>query len=138
MFPESKLTVAAARFEQANGRVLGLFEMQQVSGAGLAEVEPQVLAEQIRQSLDSAPDLSAGYRSAAFWALGKRYDSGLLEFFRRHLVREIERDMGVAYQIMVALENLEETVWPVDQSSFGVTEAESNREAAVRYIHECG
>ncbi len=63
--------------------------------------------------------------------------AGLIEFFRRHLAREVERDMGVACQIMVAPDNLDETVWPDGQSLFGVAEAEQNREAAVRYLHEC-
>ena len=137
MFPESNLVVAAARFELAHGRRLEPAELQQVVDAGLEEIEPHILADQIRQSLDSAPDLSAGYRSAAFWALGKHCDSGLLRFFRHHLAREIPRNMEVAYQIMIALDNLGEPVWPPGQCSRAVTDSAQNREAAARYLNEC-
>ena len=137
MFPESKLLPAALRFEQAHGRKLESFEILQVQDAGLESVEPDSLANQICCVLDTLPRMSPDYRSAAFWALGKLCDSSLLGFFRGHLAREIEDEMGVAYQIMIALNNLGEPVWLVGECSFGVAEVERNRTAAVRYLNEC-
>ena len=95
-FRESKLLAAAFVFASANGNKPGSRELSEVAKAGLQNTNPAQIARHIRDSLDDGPDRSSGYRSAAFWALGKRGDSELREFFRRHLAAEVNRDMEVA------------------------------------------
>ena len=136
VFPESKLLAAVFRFEEVAGRSLTEDERAELAAAGLVDADPEVLAEEICKSLDNASDLSGSYRSTAFWALGKRYDSNLCEYFRRHLAIEVGRDMHVAYQVMIALDNLEESVWPDDQLSYSFDDIEGNRLAATRYLNE--
>ena len=137
MFTLSQLEAVAYRFEMAGGRSLDQSESDCVMASGFQSVELLILADRICGWLDSSPDLTSDFRSPAFWALGKSYDSRLVDFFRRHLAREIERDMTVAYQIMIALDNLDEPVWPPDKQSFSVFESDENHEAAVRYLAEC-
>jgi hypothetical protein len=137
MFTRSQLLAAAQRFEMANGRALEQDEHDCVVAAGLGGIELQTLVDQICSILDLSLVLESDFRSTAFWALGKSYDSRLVEFFRRHLGREVERDMAVAYQIMIALDNLDEPIWQADKQSFGVNETELNYEAAVRYLGGC-
>jgi len=136
MFTLSQLQAAAYRFEMANGRSLEPVERDSVIAAGLERIDPRALADQICGWLDSAPELSNEFRSTAFWALGKSYDFNLLEFFRHHLSREVKRDVAVAYQIMIALDNLSEPVWQPDRRSFSIAERELNHDAAVRYLAE--
>jgi hypothetical protein len=134
-FPEDKLVAAAYVFESANGNVLGPEELSAVKAAGLQNADPAQLAEGIRDALEAGSPPGARYRATAFWALGKRFDPSLRDFFRRHLAAEVNRDGHIVYQIMIALEHLGEPVWPAEQSSCSSAEDERNRAAALRYLH---
>ena len=137
MFTDSLLEAAVYRFEMANGRKLTPYEFDCVAAAGLENIDPHDLADNICSYLDTSPQPLSEKRSAAFFALGKSYDTRLLQYFRRHLAHEIHSDMAVAYQIMIALDNLAEPVWKVGMSSFSFDETELNHEAATRYLAEC-
>jgi hypothetical protein len=133
-FPKDKLVAAAYVFESANGNTLPPDELSHVNAAEVQNADPAHLANGIRGALEAASPPEAGYRAIAFWALGKRFDPSLRDFFRRHLAAEVNRDAQVAYQIMIALDNLDEPVWPAEQSSRSSAEDERNRAAALRYV----
>ena len=132
MLTNSQLEAAAYRFEMANGNALHSYERNYVAEAGLETKDPDRLADEICLYLDSSSQIPKEHRSTAFWALGKYYHRRLLPFFHRHLAHELDRDMNVAYQIMIALDNLDEEVWPHEKRSFSILESSENREAALR------
>lgn len=134
MFPEPKLTAAGYFFASANGNEMDASQRAEILVSGLNGADPAVVAGDICDGLENASDLSNDYRAAAFWALGKRFDPGLIPFFRRHLMAEMGRDMGVAYQIMIALDNLAEPVWPAHWSSRSILDHRENHQFASVYL----
>jgi len=134
MMPEFEVTAAAFLFEWALTKQIGEYELSVITEAGLLDDDPTHISEQICDSLEKSTDLDAEYRGSCFWALGKRCDPLLREFFQNHLAIEVRRDMGVAFQIMLALANLGESVWPADQRGFSLLDVDINRVAAFEYL----
>jgi hypothetical protein len=137
-FPESHLLAAVYLFERENGRTLDSGEAWELIEAEMNSSRPEEVAAWICQTIESSPAPNAQYRGTAFWVLGKRMDPELLDFFRRHLTLEVEQDMEVAYQIMIALDNLDEPVWPSRQGGVSVIDHTVNHAAARRYIERFG
>ena len=52
------------------------------------------------------------------------------------LQHEIDRDLPVAFQVMIALENLGEQVFADDRSSRSILELELNKRDALRYLNK--
>ncbi len=73
-------------------------------------------------------------RSSAYWALGKHRDPHDLAPLVAALRRELFRDADVAYQILIALDNLGEPVFPPEQRDRSSRDHEPNRAAAERYL----
>lgn len=72
------------------------------------------------------------YRSLAYWALGKLGRKTDKRRFVDALRREVQGDMQVAYQILIALENMDEPVFSRDGVS--CAEDELNRRDALAYL----
>ncbi len=80
-------------------------------------------------------DLDSGYRSAAYWALSKRHDGSLLAHFRSWLGHELgQEEPNGLFQLMIALDNLNEPVFAGDRTGYAYHEIELNRRDAKRYL----
>lgn len=138
MLSESEIAAAAYLFEWALTKQIDQYELSVITEAGLQDADPAQIATLMRDSLENSTELDAGYRGGCFWALGKRCDSELRDFFQHHLAIELNQDMGVAYQIMIALENLGESIWTDYRLRGGLLDEELNREAALQYLKNKG
>ena len=70
----------------------------------------------------------------AYWVLGTKRDEKLVPFFLQQLRIELTRDMNCAYQIMIALEDVDEEVFSDERSSYSFDEDDLNRRDAVAYL----
>ncbi|MBI5381573.1 MAG: hypothetical protein HZA31_06710 [Opitutae bacterium] len=73
-------------------------------------------------------------RGSAFWALGKRCQKEDKKRFVAALQHEVSRSSSVSYQIMIALDNLDEPVFAIGRSGASLLEAEQNLADAERYL----
>ena len=110
-FPREALAAAAYRFEQANGNRIQLAEFDEIMRHQLTRTDPDELAQAIHKTVTSG-EADADYRASACFALGKKMDDELLAFFRGRLELEVEaEELPVIYQIMIALDNLDEEIF---------------------------
>lgn len=132
-FSEEAIPAAIYVFEKENGRELDRYEAGEVEKHGFETIDPQVLVRGLRGELENERNIpNSRYRNFCYFALGKRYDNDLLKFFRESLKKELMRDMESAYQIMIALDNLEEQIFT--RESVSNTDYDENRADAERYL----
>ncbi len=127
------LTAAAFRFEAARGVRHSDFETVIIAEAELDTIAPDDLARTLWNWL-AADGANSSLRSSAYWALGKRSDSRDLAPLVAALRCELPRDADVVYQILIALENLGEPVFPREQRERSSRDHAFNRAAAERYL----
>jgi len=132
--PESAIPVAAFIFESLKGVSLGTYELGEIDASGIGDVDPELLARELRYLITKEHKGDSRDRQQAYWALGKKQDPDLIPFFREQLRLEVRRDMIAAYQIMIALQDIGETTFHTDRSSYSYDEYELNRLDAQRYI----
>jgi hypothetical protein len=122
-------------FARANGNKLGEYEQGELEKCGLSKADPDQLAEQLLQAIEDDDSCDATLRGASYSALGKRFDKSLLPFFRRSLRRELARDMHAIYQIMIALDNLNEPIFSeARDGGYSSSEIDLNRTDAEGYL----
>lgn len=125
---------AGLRFEAIRGVPHSALETAEISDAGLAAADPDTLASSIWNWLDG-PGADSDSRGSAYWAIGKRYCPKDVEPLIAALIHELSRDIDVVYQIMIALANLGEPVFPPHQREHSSRDSENNRAAAERYLN---
>lgn len=112
---EDNLYVAALVFEQANGNRLDENDVRLIQNAGLGNCAPEFLEAALVEALTAEPP--ASYRSMAYWALSKRFNNGLIPLFKKWMHRELgNQESGAVYQLLIALDNLEEPVFGSDRN----------------------
>lgn len=74
---------------------------------------------------------------SVFWALGKAGDRALVPFVQRALREQLHRNPGAVYQIMIALENLDERPFP-RRASRSLMNAVENLQFAQAYLAAIG
>ena len=132
-FSEDAIPAAAFVFERANGKELGPHEIGEIEKHGFETIDPELLVKGLRKELESERNVpDSRYRNSCYWALGKRFDSELLPFFRESMKKELKRDMESTYQIMIALDNLDEEIF--SRESVSITDYDENRMDAERYL----
>lgn len=134
-FSEDAIPAAAFVFKRANGNELGPHEIGEIEKHGFETIEPELLVKGLRTELEresNVPD--SRYRNSCYWALGMRFDTDLLPFFQDSLKKELKRDMESTYQIMIALENLDEEIF--SRESVSITDYDKNRMDAERYLNK--
>ena len=133
---EDALVAVAFVFERANGRLLSEDEQSEVVFHNLQGYDPELLATELRSAISEHAEVGPNYRSLAYWSLGKRFDKRLIPFFRERLAVEILDDLGTAYQIMIALDHLEEPVFSSSRNgSYSILDTDLNRRDAESYLN---
>ncbi len=133
-FPENAIAAVAFLFEANNGRKLSDLELDEVRHHELENSDPNKLADILKSCVQDDRSSDATYRQQIYWALGKKYDHNLLSFFRKRLSIELQRDMEAAYQIMIALDNLDEPVFSEQREDYAITEYQQNKADAEKYL----
>ncbi len=133
-FPENAVAAVAFLFESENGRKLSEFELDEIRRHELEDSDPSKLAAILKKSVQNEKSSDTTYRQQIYWALGKKFDHKLIPFFRKRLSLEIQRDMEAAYQIMIALDNLDEPVFSEKREEYVITEYEQNKLDAELYL----
>ena len=133
-FPEDAIPAAAFIFEMARGVPHGPFEVSEVQKHGLDGIDPELLSRELRHLITAEYKSDSRDRQQAYWALGKKRDSGLIPFFRDQLRLELRRDMIAAYQIMIALQDIDEPTFGSDRSGYSFDDYELNRRDAENYL----
>jgi len=108
-FGRQNLEAAAYVFEKSHGRQLEVSELSAIQDAGFAILSPDVIADMIWSALEEPQD--SEYRIEAYWALGKLARMNDKLRFINALRIEIERDIQASYQIMIALDNMDEHIF---------------------------
>jgi len=133
-FPREALAAAAYRFAQASGERIQLAEFDAILLHNLSGVDPDELALTIRESITS-DDADPAYRQSAYFALAKKSDDDLLPFFRERLRAEFDAgELDACYQLMFALEDLGEDVFPVGREA----PSAPGRQDVVAYLADLG
>lgn len=130
--PGDAIGAVAYAFERANGNQLGEYEQSEIKFHNLDEYEPKVLADRLRAGIVEG---DADYRAQAYWALGKRFDRDLIPFFRERLAIEMRQDPEILFQLMIALDNLDETVFSeIRNGSYSILDGDLNRQDVESYL----
>ena len=127
------LTAAAFRFEAARGVRHSDFETEFIADAELTTTPPGDLAQALWGWL-ATEGADSPLRGSAYWALGKRRDPRDVAPLVGALRRELPRDADVAYQILIALEELGEPVFAPERRERSVLDHTENRSDAERYL----
>ncbi len=134
-FPEEAIAAAAFLFERVNGNKLSKFEIDEIERCGLSDIDPQFVAKELMATASDDRKSGSTYRQQAYWALGKLSDEKLMPFFRMRLELELRRDLLAVYQILIALDNLNQPVFSKDRlGNVGIHEYEANRKDAQSYL----
>jgi hypothetical protein len=132
--PAKFLTAAASLMARASGVHLTRQEMDEMSWAGYRAEDAGRVAGELRSALRAGAAYDARYRSRAWQALARRRDPADLSLFRAGLREELGRDSGVAWAIMVALEEMGESVISPGRGGGALWEEEANRDDAEAYL----
>ena len=134
-FTEENLLDIALIFEQANGNVLNSGDVAIVNNSGFIQFTPEELESML---IDSIADSEPEQRSRVYWVLGKRYNHNLLPKFKDWLKLEVATDnVQVIYQLLIALDNLEEPVFGKDRDgSYSSLDTELNIRDANVYLNK--
>lgn len=132
--PLKFLHAAGCLFAQECGAVLTRSEKDEIAWAGLRAGDAPALAEELLRNLAGGRTADANYRGRAWRALGRRTGAVDLHTVRCALREELARDMGVAWQVMLALQDLGETVFSPARPAPALWEQEDNRQDAMRYL----
>lgn len=133
--PESSITAAAFLFESLRGATLRSHELGEIRKAGLDDVDPELLARELKSLIASEHKGDSRDRQQAYWALGKKLDHVLIPFYQAQLRLELRRDMFAVYQIMIALQDLDESIFDPHRSGYSCHDYELNRLDAERYLN---
>lgn len=133
-FPEDAIPAAAFLFEQTRGVLQGPFEAGEIQRHGLVGIDPELLTRELRYLIAAEHKSDGEGRQQAYWALGKKRDGRLIPFFRDQLRLELRRDMIAVFQIMIALQDIDEPMFTSDRSGYSADDFELNRQDAESYL----
>lgn len=127
--------VCILKFEAARGVPLHDVEAEFAESLQFNNFDPDSLALFLVKRIENPEEGDARFLPSMFFALGKRYDPTLLTFFRTALRSALAASPESIYQILIALDNLDETVFAPDRNdSFSVLDEELNRRDALAYL----
>lgn len=132
---KKQLEACAYIFEKEHGTILDAYQNNVVASASLVDFDSSALETLIVNTLnESVYDMES--RGSAYFALSKRFNHLLIPSFRKWLQDEIQQDnKEVIFQLMIALDNLEEPVFHPDRSGYASFELELNIRDAKTYLN---
>lgn len=133
-FTRENILDIALIFEEANGNTLDANDSLLVKNSGLSELSANEIERMLVDTINQ--NKTPAYRGTVYWALGKRFNKKLLPVFKKWLAVEVELNNADAlYQLLMALDNLEERVFGKDrEGSYGATDTELNMRDAKVYL----
>lgn len=133
-----------AWIESAVGYAVGLFEVAagHPTPAEPAASDDPATPDELTALRDALTDVAnnapaPGLAGSALFALGKRYDPALVNFFVRWLADRRTEDPAAAYQAMIALDNLGVSVFD-EPGPWGVDDTARNLRMADRFLRRVG
>jgi len=133
-FTPNQIEAAGLLFEEENGNVLGDYEKGVVAESDLEGRELREVKNELIDSVTFPTELNAHDRCGIYWALSKTFDSDLIGWWTSQLRNEVENKTECVFQIMIALDNLEEPIFVEDRSGYSTLETEFNLRDARNYL----
>jgi len=131
-----QIEAATYIFEKDYGNKHSEFLEKIIKESGLSGLNISDLEKIILDGINSGLYKDNQSRTSAYWALSKRFNAVLIPSFKKWLKIETENgDTGSLFQIMIALNNLEEPVFHKDRSSYAFDEIELNLRDAEIYLN---
>jgi len=124
-------------FEKNKGNFKTAYEEMIIAESGLSNLKAKELEKIIVEGLNSNFYKGTKIRTSAYWALSKQFNAELIPDFKKWLEMEIlKKNSGVVFQLMIALDNLEEPVFHTDRNSYSIAEIELNMRDAENYLNQ--
>jgi len=132
-----QLTASAFIFEKANGNVHSNFENKLITASELSQYIPKDLEQIIIDGLNSGIYDTEKERISSYWALSKIGNPKLISHFKKWLKMELDNSHDIPiFQILVALDILEEPAFNDSRTGRGSTETELNIKDAKDYLNK--
>lgn len=130
------LFLVALIFEQANGNRLDENDVLLIEKSTLSNCSAEYLEAALVESLNAGRPTS--YRASVYWALGKRFNRELIPDFKKWMAQELQnQEFGAVYQLLIALDNLEEPVFGNDRNgSYSAMDTKLNVRDAKIYLEK--
>ena len=130
-----QFTEAAFIFEKANGNSHSDFEKEIIAESELTKFKPTELEQIIVDGLNAGIYKNQDERVSGYWSLSKIGNRNLITDFKKWLNAELESENVIAiFQILVALDRLEEPAFHKNRNGRGVDETELNIRDAKKYL----
>tara|TARA_B100001146_G_C15782398_1_gene264788 strand:+ start:47 stop:475 length:429 start_codon:yes stop_codon:yes gene_type:complete len=135
-FTNDQLEEIAYIFERENGYQHDEYEKRIISNSKISNEEAEILEENVIDGIERGLYDNSTDRISACWALGKRYNRGLIPKFKKWLKIEFEKNEDQAvYQLLISLGNMEEPVFNSDRNGGSAYyEVELNMRDAKNYL----
>ena len=134
-----QFTEAAFIFEKANRNSHSGYEKGKIAESDLTNYEPTELEQIIVNGLNSEIYETESERVSGYWALSKNGNRNLVSDFKKWLRTELQCENGIAiFQILVALDRLEEPAFHKNRNGRAVDETELNIRDAKQYLTKNG
>ncbi|WP_100612586.1 hypothetical protein [Confluentibacter lentus] len=122
-------------FENANGYSHSDFEKNIIAESELTKLQPTELERIIINGLNSGIYKNEDERVSGYWALSKIGNLNLISDFKKWLWTELDNENGIAiFQLLVALDRLEEPAFNEKRTGRGADEIELNIRDAKEYL----
>jgi hypothetical protein len=132
-----EITEAGFIFERERGFNHSEFEKDSINQSSILHITSDELEQLIVKGLDYNVYENETERTSAYWALSKRVNKKLIAKFRNWLKVELENNQYYAiYQILIALDYLEENVFSKSRTGRDDSEFELNRIDALSYLNK--
>ena len=132
-----EITEAGFIFERERGFNHSEFEKDTINQSSLLHLTCFELEQLLVNGLDNNVYENEIERTSAYWALSKRVDKKLIAKFRNWLKFELENNHYYAiYQILIALDYLEENAFSKSRTGRDDSEFELNRIDALNYLNK--
>lgn len=126
---------AAFIFERENGYSHSDYEKEVIAGSDLTAYQPAELELMIITGLNNGIYIEEFDRVSAYWSLSKIGKPELIQNFRRWLQEEFKKNNTIpVYQILVALDRLEEPVFHSERTGTAADETDLNMRDAKNYL----
>lgn len=111
------IRAAAYRFEKERGIELGDPFDYWLSESGIEYIELDIITSELINFINKNLDFKNKLVSSAIFALGKKYDLNLKQYFIEIMSNSLTINMAVCYQAAIAVENLGEQIFKGTVSS---------------------